>query len=318
MLFSMKFKVETDLLQSLHPPSDGTQSPSHSFQQIAALIHEPSLERATIMADEIWYKHHASESWATVVWEHVFACLCSVPITTPENLKSEIAARYVSFLVRLSGHVVSGLDTCMREWFSTAKNDLLTAEHAHGLLALVFLRLVLAGVLSPSTILEGLIYPTWSLAARLEEPKPPMVVLAGLANDLAERLLVTDDVPASLSVLPPSTLAEVLGLSARRLPASDNAPFLALINRFPCLVAMEIHPHLSDAVRESSKALRILLVNQPQMVTLSSRYMDVVRDSFLKPTGLVLTERLELLLISVLKGIVNGGCTGTHCRFIFV
>ncbi|KAG9076977.1 RNA polymerase II mediator complex subunit [Ceratobasidium sp. UAMH 11750] len=223
---------------------------------------------------------------------------------------SEIATRYVAFLVRLNDHIVSGLDTCMREWFSTGMNDMLGAEQAHGLFALIFLKLVLAGVLSPSTILEGLVYPTWNLAASLEEPKPPVTVLAGLVNDLTERLLVTDDVPASSSILPPSTLVEVLGLGARRLPASDNAPFLALINRFPCLVAMEISPHLSDTVRPSSKALRILLGNQPQIVTLSSRYMDVVRDSFLKPAGLVLTERLELLLVSVLKAIVNGGCTG--------
>jgi mediator of RNA polymerase II transcription subunit 12 len=275
-----------------------------------ALVNETSLERVAATAEDVWYKHHASESWATVIWEHVFASLCSVPQTIPDAQKSEIATRYVTFLVKLSSHIISGLDGCMREWFSTGINDLLGAEHAHDIFALVFLRLVLAAVLAPSTILEGLVYPIWSLAASLQEPKQSVARLAELANDLAERLLVTDDVPASPSLLPPSTLSEVLELSARRLPASDNAPFLAFINKFPCLVAMEIQPHIGDAVRESSKALRILLVNQPQMVTLSSRYMDVVRDSFLKPAGLVLTERLELLLISVLKGIVNGGCSG--------
>ncbi|KAG8742716.1 RNA polymerase II mediator complex subunit [Ceratobasidium sp. 414] len=296
--------------QSFHPSTDGTQPPSHSFQQVESILHEPSLERVTAIADEVWYKHHASESWATVIWEHVFASLCNIPNTIPDTQRSEIATRYVAFLVRLNDHIVSGLDTCMREWFSAGMNDMLGVEQAHGIFALVFLKLVLVGVLSPSTILEGLVYPTWNIAASLEESKPPVIVLAGLVNDLTERLLVIDDVPTSPSILPPSTLVEVLGLGARRLPASDNAPFLSLINRFPCLVAMEINPHLSDTVRQSSKALRILLVNQPQIVTLSSRYMDVVRDSFLKPVGLVLTERLELLLVSVLKAIVNGGCTG--------
>ncbi|KAG9119415.1 RNA polymerase II mediator complex subunit [Ceratobasidium sp. 392] len=296
--------------QALHPATEGTQLPSHSLQLVSSILHEPSLERATAIAEEIWYKHHAFESWAAVIWEHVFVSLCNVPNSTPDSQKSEIAARYVTFLVRLNEHIVSGLDTCMREWFIAGLNDMLGAEQAHSMLALVFLKLVLAGVLSPSTILEGLVYPTWNLAASLEETRPPVIVLAGLVNDLAERLLVVDDVPSSPSSLPPSTLIEVLGLGARRLPASDNAPFLVLINRFPCLVAMEINPHLSDTVRQSSKALRILLVNQPQIVTLSSRYMDVVRDSFLKPIGLVLTERLELLLVSVLKAIVNGGCTG--------
>ncbi|KAG9095716.1 RNA polymerase II mediator complex subunit [Ceratobasidium sp. 370] len=296
--------------QSFHPSIGGTQPPPHSFQQVASILHDPSLEHAAAIADEVWYKHHASESWATVIWEHAFASLCSVPNTISDAQRSEIATRYVTFLVKLNDHIVSGLDTCMREWFITGTNDMLGAEPAHSILALVFLKLVLAGVLSPSTILEGLVYPTWNLAASLEESKPPVIVLAGLVNDLAERLLVIDDVPVSSTILPPSTLVEVVRLGARRLPASDNAPFLALINRFPCLVAMEINPHLSDAVRQSSKALRILLVNQPQIVTLSSRYMDVVRDSFLKPVGLVLTERLELLLVSVLKAIVNGGCTG--------
>lgn len=236
--------------------------------------------------------------------------LCNVPGTTSEERQVEIAECFTTFLNRISMRTISGLDNCIREWFSTATNELLGAEQAHGMLALVFLKLVLAGVLAPSTILEGLVYPTWSLAARLEEPKQSVSVLAGLANDLAERLLVTDEVPSTPSIRPPSSLPEVLELSARRLPATDNAPFLALINRFPCLVAMEIHPHLTDSVRESSKALRILLVNQPQLVTLSSRFMDIVRDSFLKPAGLVLTERLELLLVSVLKHIVNGGYTG--------
>ncbi|QRV93786.1 mediator complex subunit Med12 [Ceratobasidium sp. AG-Ba] len=278
--------------QALHPQTDGTLPPSHSFQQISALLQEPSLERAATLADEVWYRHHAFESWATVIWEHIFALLCSVSSTNPDMPKSEIASRYVAFLVRLDGHIVSGLDTCMREWFSAAMNDMLGAEQAHDVLALVFLKLVLAGALTPSTILDGLVYPTWNQAASLEEPKPAVIALAGLANDLAERLLVIDDVPPSPAILPPSTLTEVLALSARRLPASNNAPFLALISRFPC------------------KALRILLVNQPQIVTLSSRYMDVVRDSFLKPMGLILTERLELLLVSVLKAIVNGGCSG--------
>lgn len=275
-----------------------------------ALMHETSAERAVSLADDVWYKHHASESWAAVIWEHIFASLCSIPQTTAEPQKSEIVMRYVAFLTKLSSHIISGLDSCVREWLSTGTNELLGAGYAYDTLAHLFLRLVLAGVLNPSTLLEGLVYPTWSLAAGLQEPKQSVARLAELANDLAERLLVTDDVPSSPSLLPPSTLSEVLELSARRLPASDNAPFLAFINKFPCLVAMEIQPHLGDTVRESSKALRILLVNQPQMVTLSSRYMDVVRDSFLKPAGLPLTERLELLLISVLKGIVNGGCTG--------
>ncbi|KAB5588281.1 Med12 domain containing protein [Ceratobasidium theobromae] len=296
--------------QSLHPPTDGTIPPAHSFPQIMTLVNEPSLKRIADIADYVWYNHHASETWATVIWEQIFSSICNVPRAIPDTQKSEIATRYVTFLVKISDHIASGLDNCLREWFSTGMNDLLSTEQAHDILALVFLRLVLAGVLAPSTILEGLVYPTWDLAAGLQEPKPAVSCLAELANDLTERLLVTDDVPSSASLLPPSTLSEVLELSARRLPASDNASFLTFINKFPCLVAMEIQPHVGDAVRESSKGLRILLVNQPQLVTLSSRYMDVVRDSFLKPTGLVLTERLELLLTSVLKGIVNGGCVG--------
>ncbi|GAB1521557.1 RNA polymerase II mediator complex subunit [Rhizoctonia solani] len=298
------------ITQSLHPQTDGTVDPSLSSSQIKSLVNDIPLEQVVIIADDIWYKHHALESWATGIWDHVFASLCTVPQTTPDSQKSEIASRYVTFLVKLSSHSISGLDSYMREWLSTGTNDLLAAEHMYDLLELVLLRLVLAGVLSPSTILEGLVYPTWSLASGLSEPRPAVSRLAGLANDLAERLLVVDDVPPAPSLLPPSTLSEVLELSARRLPASNNATFLDFINKFPCLVAMEIQPHIEPEVQASSRALRIMLVNQPQIATLSSRYMDVVRDSFLKPTGLVLNERLELLLVSVLKGIVNGGLPG--------
>ncbi|KAF8706022.1 Transcription mediator complex subunit Med12, partial [Rhizoctonia solani] len=298
------------ITQSLHPQTDGTVDPALSSSQIKSLVNDIPLEQVAIIADDIWYKHHALESWATGIWDHVFASLCTVPQTTPDSQKSEIASRYVAFLVKLSSHSISGLDSYMREWLSTGTNDLLAAEHMYDLLELVLLRLVLAGVLSPSTILEGLVYPAWSLASGLSEPRPAVSRLAGLANDLAERLLVIDDVPPAPSLLPPSTLSEVLELSARRLPASNNATFLDFINKFPCLVAMEIQPHIEAEVQASSRALRIMLVNQPQIATLSSRYMDVVRDSFLKPTGLVLNERLELLLVSVLKGIVNGGLPG--------
>jgi hypothetical protein len=275
-----------------------------------SLVNEIPLEQVAIIADDVWYKHHALESWATMIWDHVFTSLCTVPRTTPDTQKSEIATRYVAFLVKLSSHVISGLDSYMREWLSTGTNDLLEAEHIYDLLELVLLRLVLTGVLSPCTILEGLVYPTWVLASGLSEPRPSVSRLVELANDLTERLIVTDDVPPMPSLLPPSTLSEVLELSARRLPASNNATFLEFINKFPCLVALEIQPHIGAEVHASSRALRIMLVNQPQIATLSSRYMDVVRDSFLKPTGLVLNERLELLLVSVLKGIVNGGWTG--------
>ncbi|CAE6502670.1 unnamed protein product [Rhizoctonia solani] len=298
------------ITQSLHPQTNGTIPSSHSLPQIMSLLNETPPEQVAAIADDVWYKHHALESWATVIWEHVFASLRTVPQITPDFQKSEIASRYVTFLVKLSSHILSGLDSYMREWLSTGANDLLGAEHVYDLLELVLLRLVLAGVLSPSTILEGLVYPTWSLASSLQEPKPSVSRLAELANDLAERLIVTDDVPFMPSLLPPATLPEVLELSARRLPASNNATFLVFINKFPCLVAMEIQPHLAETIQKSSRALRIMLVNQPQMATLSSRYMDVVRDSFLKPAGLVLNERLELLLVSVLKGIVNGGWTG--------
>ncbi|KAH7339351.1 hypothetical protein B0J17DRAFT_705466 [Rhizoctonia solani] len=310
---SAHHQIESEIAfitQSLHPQTDGTTPPSHSLAQIMSLVNEVSLEQVAVVADNVWYRHHALESWATVIWEHVFTSLCTVPQTTPDLQKSEIASRYVAFLVKLSSHILSGLDSYMREWLSTGANDLLGAEHIYDLLELVLLRLVLAGVLSPSTILEGLVYPTWSLASGLQEPKPSVSRLAELANDLAERLIVADDVPSTPSILPPVTLPEVLELSARRLPASNNAAFLAFINKFPCLVAMEIQPHLGESIQASSRALRIMLVNQPEMATLSSRYMDVVRDSFLKPAGLVLNERLELLLVSVLKGIVNGGWTG--------
>ncbi|CAE6538597.1 unnamed protein product [Rhizoctonia solani] len=298
------------IAQSLHPQTAGTLPSSHSLPQIMSLLNETPSETIVAIADEVWYNHHALESWATVIWELVFTSLRTVAQTTPDHQKSEIASRYVTFLVKLSSHIHSGLDSYMREWLSTGTNDLLGAEHVYDLLELVLLRLVLAGVLSPSTILQGLVYPTWSLASGLSEPRPSVSRLAELANDLAERLIATDDVPSTPSLLPPTTLPEVFELSARRLPASNNAAFLAFINKFPSLVAMEIQPHLAEPIQASSRALRIMLVNQPQMATLSSRYMDVVRDSFLKPAGLVLNERLELLLVSVLKGIVNGGWTG--------
>ncbi|CAE7226860.1 unnamed protein product [Rhizoctonia solani] len=298
------------ITQSLHPQTDGTVPLPHSLPQIMSLVSDLPPEQVMAIADDFWYQHHAMESWAAVVWDHVFTSLRSVPQTIPHVQKSEIALRYVTFLVKLSSHSISGLDSCVREWLSTGTNDLLEAEHTYELLEHVLLRLVLAGVLSPSTILEGLVYPTWSLASGLQEPKPSVSRLAELANDLAERLIVTDDVPSTTSLFPPTTLPEVFELSARRIPAASNATFLAFINKFPCLVAMEIQPHLEASIQASSRALRIMIVNQPQMATLSSRYMDVVRDSFLKPTGLVLYERLELLLVSVLKGIVNGGWTG--------
>ncbi|KAF8756928.1 Transcription mediator complex subunit Med12 [Rhizoctonia solani] len=286
-----QIESEVNFIPSHYTPKPTAQSIPLSSSQIKSLVNDIPLEQVVIIADDIWYKHHALESWATGIWDHVFASLCTVPQTTPDSQKSEIASRYVTFLVKLSSHSISGLDSYMREWLSTGTNDLLAAEHMYDLLELVLLRLVLAGVLSPSTILEGLVYPTWSLASGLSEPRPAVSRLAGLANDLAERLLVVDDVPPAPSLLPPSTLSEVLELSARRLPASNNATFLDFINKFPCLVAMEIQPHID----QSDFIIAIY---------------GCCTDSFLKPTGLVLNERLELLLVSVLKGIVNGGLPG--------
>ncbi|QRW21284.1 mediator complex subunit Med12 [Rhizoctonia solani] len=202
------------ITQSLHPQTDGTVDPSLSSPQIKSLVNDIPLEQVVIIADDIWYKHHALESWATGIWDHVFASLCTVPQTTPDSQKSEIASRYVTFLVKLSSHSISGLDAICGS--------------------------------------GSALYPTWSLASGLSEPRPAVSRLAGLANDLAERLLVVDDVPPAPSLLPPSTLSEVLELSARRLPASNNATFLDFINKFPCLVAMEIQPHIEPEVQASS------------------------------------------------------------------
>ncbi|KAF8887702.1 hypothetical protein BD779DRAFT_1672530 [Infundibulicybe gibba] len=143
----------------------------------------------------------------------------------------------------------------------------------------LLLYLAVHGALRTTTILRGLIYPTWQQAARLSGPQlVSMINLLGAANFLCQRLLLCEG--GSGEDMPPTDIFDVQCLRTRRQAVYDDNDFSMLVASIPLLIMLEHNDQLPGELRQESTMLCRRLCQDRDFRLGAHRNLSIIRDAF--------------------------------------
>lgn len=249
--------------------------------EILLLAADPDPNAPSLLANSLWIKYRMSLDWAWKVWDNAFASLRQVPSLSSEPADRQAGARqYSTFLWHIDQHLPSGLDDPVLRWFrSTGLNEVsvLTVD-AWEIVIPVLLHLCIGGALKVTTLLNGLVYPAWKLAAHVtnsEQFQSQDTLLFNL-NQLVTRLFSCQ----SSDILPFADMFDEQNLEARRQEVYLVDNFPGLIAAMPLLVTMENNPHISPKHREQVEAVRLTICSSHSFRQAVFRNLEVTRQAF--------------------------------------
>ncbi|THV06762.1 hypothetical protein K435DRAFT_711026 [Dendrothele bispora CBS 962.96] len=254
--------------------------------EILMLADNPMADGPSILANGLWIKYRTSVNWAWKVWDNTVATLRQIPHMTADVVGRRVQAlRYGTFLWNVDQHLPAGLDDQVLRWFlGPGKNEVavLSAE-VWDIFAVVLLYLVVHGALKTTTILNGLVYPAWTLAASVSGNPQVQSLEAYLhaANDLCQRLLLKEE--CNTDVMPPSSLLDLQGLGTRRQDVYEEPHFPLLIGTLPILLSVENNISLDERLRDEAKDIRQRLCMEERFRQGVFRNLDIVRSAFERP-----------------------------------
>ncbi|KAI0344762.1 hypothetical protein BDW22DRAFT_1354912 [Trametopsis cervina] len=245
-------------VHALHPIIENPEPVPAALPEILLLATDPSTEAPSTLANSLWYKYRSSSDWAWKVWDNTVASLRQIP-SMIEDIPGRRACgcRYAVFLTHVDQHLPAGFDEQILVWFlGSGRNEVIAlSAEAWDVFTVVLLYLAIHGALATTTILTGLIYPIWVMAAASSTPEQAasLEVLLNAANKLCEHLLLQD---VCIDGIPPSDYYEVQGLQTRRRDVFRHPHFVALAEHTPTLVLIEHNTNLPVHLREASRSLR--------------------------------------------------------------
>ncbi|KAF5370753.1 hypothetical protein D9758_002110 [Tetrapyrgos nigripes] len=254
--------------------------------EILMLADNPNTDAPSILANGFWIKYRTSANWAWKVWDNTVASLRQIPFMTADVVGRRVQAlRYGTFLWNVDQHLPSGLDEQVLRWFlGPGKNEVavLTAE-VWDIFSVVLLYLVVHGALKTTTVLSGLVYPAWILAASVFEDQQvqSLETYFRAANGLCQRLLLEED--CTTEVMPPTNLLDVQGLRTRRQDVYEEPHFPFLVGIIPTLVGFENNSSLPEGLRSDGRDIRQRLCVETLFRQGVFRNLDIVRSAFERP-----------------------------------
>ncbi|KAJ3876102.1 hypothetical protein F5051DRAFT_44422 [Lentinula edodes] len=278
-------EVRTDLAAftlALQPIAHHPDSVPDVLPEILLLVGNPAPDAPSLLANGLWIKYRMSLNWAWKVWDNTIASLRQIPTVTLDiKERRSCALRYGIFLHHVNRHLATGLDDHVLGWFLGRGKDevAVLSQDVWDIVKVVLLYLVVQGALRTTTILEGLVWPAWLLAASLSDDREPASdVHLGAANDLCRRLLLTED--CSSDMIPPTNLLEVHCIRTRRQDVYREPYFPSMIAKIPILVSLENSNRVSEQLRQDAQEIRQLLCEDKLFRQGVFRNLDVVRVAF--------------------------------------
>ncbi|KAF8828838.1 hypothetical protein HHX47_DHR3000082 [Lentinula edodes] len=268
--------------EALQPIAHHPDSVPDVLPEILLLVGNPAPDAPSLLANGLWIKYRMSLNWAWKVWDNTIASLRQIPTVTLDiKERRSCALRYGIFLHHVNRHLATGLDDHVLGWFLGRGKDevAVLSQDVWDIVKVVLLYLVVQGALRTTTILEGLVWPAWLLAASLSDDRGPASdVHLGAANDLCRRLLLTED--CSSDMIPPTNLLEVHCIRTRRQDVYREPYFPSMIAKIPILVSLENSNRVSEQLRQDAQEIRQLLCEDKLFRQGVFRNLDVVRVAF--------------------------------------
>lgn len=267
-------------------------------------------EAPASLANSLWYKYRNTLDWSYVIWDNVMSSLREVPMLIHNAAEQRTCAiRYAKFLLHIDLHSTEGINGRVLQWFS--KFGFEQFKHlpadAWSVTSHVFLYLTVHGALNITTLLQGLIYPTWQLAALVENEEQAADLRSLLeASDKLCRLLVVEPSSSTEDGLPPSDLLEMQKLKTRRRDVYRDGNFILLIEIVPILVFIEQNEHFSEDLRNDLGMLRYSISHKSDFRLGAARHVSAVVDSFSDAlNSRAMQEKMHEHLIAALRLIFN-------------
>ncbi|EGO25090.1 hypothetical protein SERLADRAFT_368519 [Serpula lacrymans var. lacrymans S7.9] len=271
---------------ALNPETDHPNPVPSRLPEILLLAEDPNPEGPSILANSLWYKYRTAFDWAWKVWDNTVASLRLIPNMTNETTnRHSIALRYGHFLLHIDKHLPGGFDDQVLQWFlGTGKNEVsgLCAE-AWDVLTVVLLYLCIQGALSTTSILRGLVYPAWQLAANVSSDHEAQSLRRYLeaANRLFDLLLLQEG--GSITSTLPVELLDLQRIRTRRQDVFREPHFSLFVSNIPTLVFIEKNMVLSDDFRQLAASLRCSACENDDFRQSCYRNLEIVRASFEHP-----------------------------------
>ncbi|KAF8876501.1 hypothetical protein BD779DRAFT_1560397 [Infundibulicybe gibba] len=267
---------------ALQPIASRPESVPDVLPEILVLAGDPNPDAPSILANGLWIKYRISYDWAWKVWDNTVASLRQVPTMTPDIASRRACSlRYGTFLWHVDRHLPEGLDGQVMRWFlGPGKNEVAALNsETWDVFSTLLLYLAVHGALRTTTILRGLIYPTWQQAARLSGPQlVSMINLLGAANFLCQRLLLCEG--GSGEDMPPTDIFDVQCLRTRRQAVYDDNDFSMLVASIPLLIMLEHNDQLPGELRQESTMLCRRLCQDRDFRLGAHRNLSIIRDAF--------------------------------------
>lgn len=254
--------------------------------EILLLADDPNPEAPSILANSLWYKYRTAFDWAWKVWDNTVASLRQVPVMTLDVAGRQACSLcYGRFLLHVDQHLPGGIDDQVLQWFlGTGKNEVsaLSAD-AWDVLTFVLLYLVVHGALTATTILRGLVYPSWRLgaSANSEQQGESLAIFLRAANNLCDKLLLRE--AGGSDGMAPVDLLEVQRICIRRQTVYREPHYSLLVTAIPALVFIEKNEFISQDLRHASASLRTSLCVLSDFRQGAHRNLDAVRNAFEQP-----------------------------------
>ncbi|KIM29831.1 hypothetical protein M408DRAFT_22702 [Serendipita vermifera MAFF 305830] len=238
---------------------------------ILAAIQENSLEQPTDVATTMWYKNHAHANWGSASWDAVVAAVGS-RAWDPSVPDQTMAERFTSLVRCIDAHLPDGIQDVIRIWFETTGAERMSEalDDEWHIIEHMALSLTCAGIISPQTALDGLVYPMWN---RCFQPQK-------MADDSSPFLRTLPLASAILLCDSPRCSGDgdfVLQLEICRTRCSRPSNFPSILRATYALAALEQSPSKDPAVGEQIAAIRRRLI----------------QDSYLRHTVLSRTQLQE-------------------------
>ncbi|OBZ68162.1 Mediator of RNA polymerase II transcription subunit 12 [Grifola frondosa] len=316
--------IQTDIstyTHALSPINDNPDTVPQVLPEILLLATDPNPEAPSLLANALWYKYLTASDWAWKVWDNTIASLRQIPVIFPDvDGRRACALRYGTFLTHVDQHLPNGFDDQVLTWFLGAgKNEVaaLNAE-AWDVVTVVLLYLAVHGALTTTTILQGLVYPTWQAGASASSAEygQSLATILSAVNNIFEHLLLKDECGREM---PPMNLFQAQGLQTRRRDVFREPHFSSLVANFPALVLIEQNKYLSLGSREASTVLRQTICHVSVFRQGIYRNLDTVRLAFEKLLeSQTIADDLHEPLVNALRLMLNDSGQGRtlllHCQ----
>lgn len=273
------------------------------------MIQDTDTDAPSKLANSLWYKYKSCQEWAYGVWQSVILCLrrANTAVTDPER-RHACALRYAKLLLHVDLHFAEGIDSQVMIWFK--RNGLGEISHflteAWDMGSVFILYLVVHGAVRITTVLEGIIYPTWKAVLSLSNVVE-LEVNMGLfqvTNSLFRTLLI-NYLPDVEQTCPPSDILEMQRLRANRKEVYSDLNFRHLVRNVSSLVYIEHSGHVVGDFRAQLEDLRKSLCSKSDFRLAASRNVDIVVQAFASPRGGGIKEGMHETLVATLRLIFN-------------